>query len=312
MAKLLFETAFHVDEEDNLVSYWPERWPVPRLTDFLREGTAFFAASYMNDPTALEGNSLKTAWLHPYSRAELEAARAELRVDRGIVWCGLDPSIGGKEASNLDFFGMFSIEILGSRGYCKDFHFDRLQLDEQGQAVETWLDMQEPDMVILEEGSSKGYVFNELMTQVNDGRGTKWPVQVRHAQGSRDRGGKHIRLQKMAARFQNRQLLVPGEFSGRELIISPSWAPFVNQWRAFPTGHDDILDAAYWAQYEAFELPLAAGRSKPPPSEAESIIADTIIATPRQKRGIANVMNRHMHRRARMRNVMRHSLFRGG
>ena len=309
MPKLIFETAFHISEDGELESYWPGRWPVASLMHLLQtSGSAFFAASYMNDPSALEGNSLKTAWLHPYSQTELQAARIALGVQQGTIWSGLDPSIGGKEASDLDYFGMFTIEVLGSKGFCRDYHFDRLQLDQQGQVVEDWLDTQRPDMVILEESSSRGFVYTALMTQVNGGNGTKWPVQVRQAQASRDRGGKHVRLQKMAARFQNKQIMVPGEESGGELVIAPSWSAFVNQWRTFPSGHDDLLDAAYWAQYEAFELPMASGHPYAPEIDPENPLKPHIITPLSQPRGMNTVMLRHMNRRERMKGLRRYGI----
>ena len=301
MPELLFETAFRIDEETGeLVSYWPERWPVGALVKRLRtSGSAFFAASYMNDPTALEGNSLKTSWLHTYSQTELEAARAELKVERGVMFCGLDPSVGGNEASDLDFFGMFAIEVLGTRGFCRGFHFERLQLEDQGKTVEGWLDLWRPDFTYVEEASSKGFVYTALTTQVNDGMGSKWSIEVRHSQGTKDKGGKRIRLQKMASRFQGRQLLLPGE--GGE--VEQSWSPFVSQWRTFPSGHDDILDAAYWAQYEAFEATLAAGVSKKPEVDKKEPLKATIVANPKSMRGINSVMQRHNQRRLRMRTI---------
>lgn len=308
MPSLLFETAIKMTEEGEPYSYWPDKWPVSRLMQRLRSsGSAFFAASYMNDPSALEGNSLKVSWLHTYTQGELEAYRAEFNVPRGVVWCGIDPSIGGKEANNLDYFAMFSIEVLGNKGFCKDFYFDRLEIDEQGERVEWWLDTQRPDRVILEEQSSRGYVHNTLTTQINDGLGSKWPIEVRQAQGSKDKGGKRIRLQKMAARFENQQLRIPAEMMPNgELVVSPHWAAFVNQWRTFPSGHDDILDAAYWAQYEAFDFAMPFGATKAPEVDKEDPYKPTVIKRDDHTfRGISSVMARHNARRMRSRMVRR-------
>ena len=61
MVEVIFERAIKRNKEDEVVSYWPERWPLPLLMGELQEsGSAFFAASYMNDTSALEGNSLKS------------------------------------------------------------------------------------------------------------------------------------------------------------------------------------------------------------------------------------------------------------
>jgi phage terminase large subunit-like protein len=275
---VIFERAIKRNPEtQELESYWPERWPMDLLiAELIGSGSAFFAASYMNDPSALEGNSLKVKWLHPYTDTELDMARKTANIDRGFVWCGLDPSVGG-DSTNPDYFGMVSLEVIMNKGYLLDYRFDRLSVDEQAQSVEEWLTTQMPDRVFLEEVSSRGYVYRDLVTRVNSGTGSLWPIEVRKPQAARDKGGKKIRFQAMAARFQNGQIKVPGILAKKgEIRIDPRWNPFVNQWRTFPAGHDDILDACYWAQYEAFADVQVAVATKSPdrtysPAELQSM-----------------------------------------
>ena len=84
MAKLLFERALHLDHTTGeIYSYWPERWPLDALARELSGmGTAFFAAGYQNDPTALEGNALKVSMLNFYTPQDLIAARARVAPER--------------------------------------------------------------------------------------------------------------------------------------------------------------------------------------------------------------------------------------
>ena len=264
MAEILFERAFHLDEEGVLKSYWPTYWTVELLLEELKQSNpAFFAASYMNDPSALEGNSLKVHWLHAYEHTELELKRAEAEIERGSKICGIDTAIGGKGA-DLDFFAMFSMEVINNEGFAIDYYLNRLPLQEQADVVEAWLDTQQPDLVLLEETSAEGYVTTDLKTRVNGGAGTKWPIDTRQPQGGRSQGPKRIRLQGMGARFQTKQIRLPGEVSNEGESIDPYWLPFVNQWRLFPGGHDDLLDACYWAQVDAFSGDFGAGSSYDP------------------------------------------------
>ena len=256
---LIFERALSLDEDGNLQSYWPALWPVPRLARMLvRDGPVFFSAAFQNDPSGLEGNSLKAAWLHPYLPEQLITLRETLGVARGTVHCGIDPSIGGDDKKS-DYFAMATIEKLGIQGFATDYEFDIIPVDEQATRIEAYLDRSRPDLTIIEETAKNGYVFTAMTKTLNNNQGSKWLIESRQPQGARDKGGKAIRLQSMGAKFAGRLLFLPGVIEDGEIIIDPRWHEFVMQWRSFPSGHDDVLDAMYWAQYDLFEETVAAG-----------------------------------------------------
>ena len=231
MAKLIYERALRMDENGNVVSYRPERWKVSHLVkELITAGPPIFGASYMNDPSGLEGNVLKVHWLRYYLPAELEAARSLAGIARGVVHCGIYPTQGG-EGTNPDYMGLMAGERIQNHYYLTDFHMVRKPVDEQAQTIEDWLDLQLPDFCVIEETSSRGFVYAQMTTAVNDGAGTKYSVNVEKPQDVKaSLGGKKIR----------------------------------SQWGGFPSGHDDLLDAAYWSQYSAFKVTPAVSVVKNP------------------------------------------------
>lgn len=265
MPRLIYERALHMDPvTGQLSSYWPERWPLPLLAkELIGMGSAFFAAAYLNDPSALEGALLKADWLHPYLPEELRIARAEAGVHRGTVHCGIDPTQGGIDG-DPDFCAGVAVEVINHRGYLIDFFLKRLPIDKQAQYFEDWLDLMRPSFTVIEDTTSKGYVYNALAHQVNEGSGTKHAITIEKPQGRNAIGNKQVRFMSMAPRFENAQVRVPGIQAGTEIILDPRWEPWLSQWRSFPSGHDDGLDAAYWATFSAFRIDPGLSVSKVP------------------------------------------------
>jgi len=265
LPRLIYERALHVDEATGrITSYWPERWPLHLLAkELIGMGSAFFAAAYQNDPSALEGSLLKANWLHPYLGSELEAHRRSLGVEHGTIHCGIDPTQGGIDG-DPDFCAGIAVEVLEHRGYLIDFFLKKLRIEDQAQYFEDWLTFQSPSFTIIEDTTSKGYVYNALAHQVNSGTGTKHAITIEKPQGRNAIGNKQVRFMSMAPRFENAQVRVPGLQVGSEIILDPRWEPWFTQWRSFPSGHDDGLDAAYWAIFSGFRIDPGASASKLP------------------------------------------------
>ena len=45
-------------------------------------------------------------------------------------------------------------------------------------------------------------------------------------------------------------------------VVDNRWTACEQQWKSFPSGHDDLLDGCYWAQYSAFKHATGASASK--------------------------------------------------
>ena len=265
MAVLIYERAIHVNPDSGeMTSYWPEHWPMEKLAKKWRAVTSGpFGAGYQNDPNALSGNALQREWLHFYEPADLEFHRRTLGVQRGTQHAGADPTRGGS-GRDPDFFACIMGERLENRAYLTDFFNRRLGIQEQAQFLEDWIAVRGGIQTgVIEDTSEKGYVWNDLQ-MVNGGQGTRYPWVVEKAQGRNAVGAKELRFLAMAPRFKNAQILVPGKRNGDEWIVDPRWDIFVQEWCAFPSGHDDLLDAAFWFAFACFgkEAPVSGFKTE--------------------------------------------------
>jgi len=269
MAVLIYERAIHVDEETGeLRSYWPEYWPLERLAERWRIlGSGAFAASYQNDPTALQGNALERDWLTFYLPDELEAAREAAGVERGQIIAGVDPARGGT-GRHADYFAAVLGELIDNTLFLIDNFNRRLPIEHQAQFLEDWLTARGGILYgVIEDTSARGYVWNDLQN-VNGGAGSRYNWIIEKVQGRGAVGSKEMRFLAMAPRFKSGQVRIPGRrLNSGQLDPAPAWETFVQQWCAFPGGHDDLLDAAYWCQYAAFAKaqPPAAAQGAPRP-----------------------------------------------
>lgn len=261
MAKLIFRRALEVNEDTGEVtSYWPDLWPLSALAREYKAvgGAQYFSPSYMCDPSSLGGNYLQSDWLYFYLPGEIEMARAEAGIDRGVVYGGVDPS-GGGDSADLDYCAMMAGERIGNTLFMRSYKAGRWPLAEQAQIIDMWMDTIQPDITVIEEASSRGFVYTELTSRVNDGQGTRWPFIIERPKGS-GIGAKVVRFLAMAARSRVGQIRFPGVIGpGGEVTADPRWQHFITQWLSFPAGHDDGLDAGYWCQYGAFAFEPAAG-----------------------------------------------------
>lgn len=270
MAKLIFQRALVVQPDGSVDSYWPELWPLEKLAREYQAvgGAQYFSPSYMCDPSSLGGNYLNSEWLHLYLPEDLENARLEAGIPVGHVFGGIDPAPGG-DSAGLDYCAMMGGERIGNRLYMRSYKAGRWPLGEQAQIIDAWMDAIQPVLVAIEESSSRGFVYTELTSRVRDGQGTPWPFLIDRPKGT-GAGAKLVRFMAMSARCRVGQILVPGILSNGEIIPDPRWSTFHDQWRGYPAGHDDILDAFYWCQEIAFRFDPAAGIIVPPQSWAPS------------------------------------------
>lgn len=273
--QLIFEYALHQDPDTGrLSSYWPDYWPVERLIDERESlGPAFFAAGYQNDPTSFEGNLLAMEWVNYYDRTELETYRAQAGIQPGFtgtIHAGVDPS-GGGSVGDTDNCAIVVGERIGAYTFLVGFYMKRMRVELQAQEIEDYLSLWNPAFVFIEDVAKKGYVWRDFTTQINGGAGTKFHVDIKNPQSNAAMGNKESRFLSMAPRFARGQVRVPGIVShatqreSGQFSIHPDWEPWLNQWRSFPAGHDDALDATYWMLTSAYLAEPGSSASKLPP-----------------------------------------------
>jgi predicted phage terminase large subunit-like protein len=80
-----------LDEKSKKV-LWSEYWPYEKLVERRDEiGTLFFNCQYQNDPTGMEGNLLKSEWLHFWTDPPPVL----------IKFAGVDPALGEGDLSAI-------------------------------------------------------------------------------------------------------------------------------------------------------------------------------------------------------------------
>lgn len=275
---LIFERAMDVDPATGqVVSYWPEYWPLSAFaTRYIASGPPVFMASYQNDPSGLEGNILKYDWLSFYVEDELITARTVAGIpdgETGTIYAAADPDEGG-ESADSDFCAAIIMEVIGNIGYFRHLMMQRLPIEMQAQTLEDFFSIAMPNFVVIEDTSAKGYVYNAFRNEVNNGAGSIHPITIEKPQSRQALGNKQVRFLSMAPRFNNHQIRIPGLLTpDGSPTHHPDWDMWIQQWRSFPSGHDDGLDAAYWVQWKAFGTPPAAAASKKAKTAEDSITA---------------------------------------
>lgn len=269
---LVFERAIHIDPESGeMKSYWPEYWDLEKLAAKWQSiGSAAFGAGYQNDPAALDGNMLSASWLHYYTPEDLEAARYAADVHRGARYLAVDPA-GGGEGSDPDYCAAIVLERIGHQAFGIGIMNIRLPIEIQAQRIEEFADQFAPFTVaIIEDIASRGYVYTAMKSGINGGRGTRHNFRIEKPQGGNAQGNKDRRFMSMGPRFEMGQIKIPGVTTNVGVITHPDWEPFVQEWKAYPSGHDDILDAMYWAQFGCFgfSAPIMASRNAESKAEA--------------------------------------------
>jgi len=243
---MIFERAFEVNDDGFLESYWEERWPVKRLIEMYTRNPVFFSVSYLNDPHGLQGNALLLDWLHPFLPETLAQAREEHGM--GVTYIGVDTGSGGT-GKDPDFCAGVKLEKIGQRGFLTEKFNKRLPLETQGQFIEDWVARVDHDFLWVEDNTTRGYVWKDLQHNVNDGKGSKHNFQIWVPDRKMD---KITRYLSIAPRYEASQIMVPGLVINGKLEIHPDWQDFISEWTSVPTGHDDLLDAAYLCILKGF------------------------------------------------------------
>ncbi len=279
MSILIYERALKLDPDTGeTTSYWPEYWPIHLLAcELVSMGSAYFAAAYQNDPTALEGNALRSAWVSFYLPQELILARQAAGVPHGTVHAGVDPTLGGTGV-DPDDCAMVAGEVVSNQAFLIDCFAGRFPIEVQAQTIESWLDLWNPAFTIVEDTQSKGYVYTALSTQINDNKGTKHPFRIEKPQGGNAQGSKLTRFLSIGARFENAQVRVPGVLlSDGSVGPHPRFEKWWEQWKAFPSGHDDTLDATYWCVFSMFAIEAGIGVAMGPDRRMTDTTTQTAV-----------------------------------
>jgi predicted phage terminase large subunit-like protein len=192
---------------------WPEYWSLQKLEERRNEiGTIFFNCQYQNDPTSMQGDLLKSEWLHAWE---------QLPPSNLPVYAGVDPSLG-----EGDYFGIASL------AYDPTMH--------QGYLLDVWAEHMPFPQIMKEKLPQlhRTYRYAKIFMETNF-----WQKILTYMP---ELQGLPIVPVKTVADKQSRFIPMSSHFESKRVLINPLLdrkSEFWNEWVQFPRGqHDDALD----------------------------------------------------------------------
>ena len=217
-----------VDGQQQLVSYWPERYPVEFLLRLREENYWSFQNQYMLERLDFTKALFKKEWL---KYIWLDQIPKELTIFQGI-----DPNSGKDDLVVADYLAMATVGV-DSDGvaYLLDLLYIKGDIETVVGSIRNKILEWHPRMVSVEidanQNHFKRYLEDKLHVSLN-------PVSSKNV-------SKKERLLSMSNHFISGRILiaaVPGDDG--DLSPLPSLVPFVDEWSSYPmVSHDDALDS---------------------------------------------------------------------
>lgn len=192
---------------------WPDYWSLQKLEERRTEiGTIFFNCQYQNDPTSMQGDLLKSEWLHPWE---------QLPPPNLPVYAGVDPSLG-----EGDYFGIASL------AYDSTLH--------QGYLLDVWAEHMPFPQIMKEKLPQlhRTYRYAKIYMETNF-----WQKILTFMPELK--GLPIVPVQTVKDK-ESRFIPMSSHFEAKRVLINPLLdrkTEFWNEWVQFPRGqHDDALD----------------------------------------------------------------------
>ena len=225
-----FKVFLHKAILDDGTSYWEEQWPLERLEAMRADiGETAFDLVYQGNDRALEGHVLKTEWLHDFPAIQIE--------NRWNRYFGVDFARRLRDMPRRGDPDRFAIGVVvdtGARLVVEDVFAEVLYLSDAEALFFTKAAIYKPKVSGVEVNGLGQEFYLALLRRMRAG-GRGWVV--RPLTTTRD---KLSRLTEMAPYFTSGQVLVSD-------LVTPGLGLFRGEWASFPRGHDDTLDAVYFA-----------------------------------------------------------------
>jgi len=192
---------------------WPEYWSLQKLEERRNEiGTIFFNCQYQNDPTSMQGDLLKSEWLHSWEQQPSPNM---------IKYAGVDPALG---EGDLQGIATISYDSTNKQAYLEDVWAERTSFPAFLQKIQQLHALHHYAKIFIESNA-----FQKVLTYVNELRCLPIvPTPTVH--------DKEQRFIAMSSHFESKRILVNPLLDRR--------SEFWNEWVQFPRGqHDDALDS---------------------------------------------------------------------
>ena len=247
---------------------WPERFTAEALKRAKAENYVAFCAQYGQLPIDLETGFLKESDLHYF-----------IDTPPGLfVYQGVDVAAKAKSTAKKpvepNYFAHATVGLDESGTiYLLDLVYAHLSESQQREVIEEQGAKWHPLMINFETDAAQELFYQSLVSTTN------LPLNAVTSQGI----PKSLRLASVATHFRNQKVLIRGMISpGGAIIPAPAMNPFVEEWRGYPHGGDDALDAVERAVRAALGLdtkPASATTEgeETPESRPASQIARTLF-----------------------------------
>ena len=211
----------HLRDPENLVSYWPGYWTVEKLLKKLGDlGTPMFMCAYQNDVEGLLSGSVFPSRFTYFDH--LDPKRDY------VIKMGVDLASSEKERAD------YTARVITAEDVCHcEFkgHFYVLSVVRDKRETyhaefihEGWLAYPEMDLVLCESQQFQSTLIQEVMADY-----PRIPIEGIKADKDKTTRARAVAAKYEAGRVHHRRTLADSDFE-REL-------------RAFPKGHDDMVDA---------------------------------------------------------------------
>jgi len=227
--------AFTLNEEEEVIidketeepiSYWPERWPTPKLLELKGElGSLVFNCQYLNNPSGYEGLIFKGAWLTHYN--PLDPNWTVLRKEL-LVYQGVDPSISESPTANYTAIVTMGVDPRTLDVYLLDVWVDKIDFPKQVKAMREKFEQWHPLKIGVEV-----VAYQKALERTAYIQGLP-VVEVKRATGKLER------MIGLSPHFENGRIRLPDP----SVVRVPWYDGFVEEYLAFPRGPSpDRLDA---------------------------------------------------------------------
>jgi len=192
---------------------WPEYWSLQKLEERRDEiGSIFFNCQYQNDPTSMQGELLKSEWLHTWE--ELPTTLT--------YYAGVDPALGEGDYQGIAIIGVYKPT---NQAYLTQVYAERLPFPSFLEKLKQLHQTYQFAKIFMESNS-----FQKILTFIPELKGLPIvPSVTVH--------DKESRFIPMSSHFESKRILVNPLLLG---VKSEFW----NEWVQFPRGqYDDALDS---------------------------------------------------------------------
>lgn len=204
------------EKNGELVSYWPEYWPVKRLLEEKAQmGSPLFSCAYQNDISGLlEGNIFKGPFQH-FDHLP-EGKRYTIRM-------GVDLAFSERERADYSARAITAQDEDGNY-YVLSVYRDKRESHHVEFIVDGWQAYPNTNLVVIESVQAQSTIIQRLMEEY-----PRMPVEGRRA--DRD---KTTRARAVAAKYEAHKVFHHSSLRG---------SSFETELLSFPKGHDDMVDA---------------------------------------------------------------------